>query len=137
MAFQYSTSVRTATLDPIETTIGTTPRLYIYTGSVPANCAASATGTLLNAVSYALPSDWLAAASSGTKSIAGSPWTLTAAAAGTAGYFRILDSTGTTVHIQGTITATGGGGDMILDNTSIAVGQIINITTFTLTAGGA
>ena len=40
-------------------------------------------------------------------------------------------------HMQGTITATGGGGDMTLDNTNIAAGQTVNITGFTLTAPGA
>jgi hypothetical protein len=39
--------------------------------------------------------------------------------------------------MQGTVTATGAGGDMQLDNTNIATGQQINITTFTITAGGA
>lgn len=137
MAFQYSTAVRNATLDPIETIIGTSPRLYLYTGSAPANCAAAATGTLLNSLTYSLPSDWLAAASSGTKSISGSPWAIAGSVAGTAGYFRILDSTGTTVGIQGTVTATGGGGDMTLDSVSIGVNQVCTITAFTLTAGGA
>ena len=137
MSFQYSTAVRNATLDQVESTIGTSPRLYLYTGSVPATCATAASGTLLNSATYSLPSDWMAAASGGTKSIAGSPWALAGSAAGTAGYFRILDSTGTTVGIQGTVTVTGGGGDMTLDNTSIAINQVINITSFTLTAGGA
>jgi hypothetical protein len=62
---------------------------------------------------------------------------LSADASGTAGYFRMHDSTGTTCHMQGTITATGAGGDMQLDNTNIALGQQINITAFTITAGGA
>jgi hypothetical protein len=35
------------------------------------------------------------------------------------------------------VTATGGGGDMTLDNTSIASGQQVTITSFTITAGGA
>jgi hypothetical protein len=39
--------------------------------------------------------------------------------------------------LQGSITATGGGGDMTLDNTSIASGQTITVTGFTLTAGNA
>ena len=39
--------------------------------------------------------------------------------------------------MQGTITATGGGGDMTLDNTSIASAQQVTITSFTLSAGGA
>jgi hypothetical protein len=111
-------------------------RLYLYTGTVPATCATAASGTLLNSLTYSLPSDWLAAASSGTKSISG-VWAIAGSVAGTAGYFRILDSTGTTVHIQGTVTATGGGGDMTLDSVSIGVNQVCTITAFTLTAGGA
>jgi hypothetical protein len=134
MAFQYSTAVRTATLDPVETVIGTTPRLYLYTGSVPASCAAAATGTLLNSASYSLPADWMNAASGGTKTLAGT-WSVVANASGTAGYFRILDSAGTTVGIQGTVGTSGA--DMNLDNNVIASGQTINITAFTLTAGGA
>lgn len=137
MAFQYSTTIRNAWLDAIESTVGTSPRLYLYTGSIPASCATAASGTLLNATTYSLPSDWLATASGGVKSIAGSPWALAGSTSGTIGYFRILDSTGTTVGIQGTVTATGGGGDMILDNTTIALNQVITITAFTLTAGGA
>ena len=39
--------------------------------------------------------------------------------------------------MQGTITATGGGGDMTLITTSITSGQPITITGFTLTAPGA
>jgi hypothetical protein len=35
------------------------------------------------------------------------------------------------------VTATGGGGDMTLDNTSIASGQKVTITTFTISAGNA
>jgi hypothetical protein len=39
--------------------------------------------------------------------------------------------------MQGTVTATGGGGDLTLDNTSIASAQSISINTFTITAGNA
>lgn len=137
MAFQYSTAVRNATLDAIESTMGTSARLYLYTGTVPATCATAASGTLLNALTYSLPSDWLATASSGSKAISGPPWAIAGSVAGTAGYFRILDSTGTTVGIQGTVTATGGGGDMTLDSVSIGLNQVCTITAFTLTAGGA
>jgi len=137
MAIQFSTTVRNARLDTIETTISTAPKLRIYSGAAPANAAASATGTLL--VEIDLPSDWLAAASSGSKVKAGT-WTTGvggAANGGTAGYFRVLDTAGTTTHIQGTVTATGGGGDMTLDSTSITAGQAVTINTFTLTDANA
>lgn len=133
MAFQFSTTVRNAAIDAIESTIGAAPTLEIRSGAVPANAAAADSGTVL--ATLVLPSDWMSAASNGSKSLLGS-WTDAAAdAAGTAGHFRIKVSA--TTHIQGSITATGGGGDMTLDNTNIAVGQQITITAFTLTAGGA
>lgn len=138
MAIQYSTTLRNNQLDQIESTAGASARLRIYSGSAPANCAAAATGTLL--VDMALPSDWMNAASSGSKTKLGT-WSGTGAAgagSGTAaGYFRITDSAGTTAHMQGTVTITGGGGDMTLDNTSIAQNQAVTVNSFTVTAGNA
>jgi len=135
MALQYSVTVRNAQLDAVETTVGTAPLLRIYSGSAPANCAAAASGTLL--AEATLPSDWMAAASSGSKALSGTWQDASANAAGTAGHWRLYDSGGTTCHAQGTVTATGGGGDMTLDNTSIASAQSVTITSFTITAGNA
>jgi hypothetical protein len=39
--------------------------------------------------------------------------------------------------MQGTVTATGGGGDMQVDNVSFAAGQQFTVTAFTLTDGNA
>jgi hypothetical protein len=133
MAFQFSTSARNAALDAIETAIGASPTLELRTGAPPANCAAADAGTLL--ASMALPADFLAAASGGSKALAGVWQDLAADAAGTAGHFRIKQ--GGTCHVQGTVTATGGGGDMTIDNPVLAVGQQVSVTAFTLTAGGA
>ena len=135
MSFQFSTTARNAALDAIETAIGASAILKIRSGSAPADCGTADSGTVLATLN--LPSDWLAAASGGSKSKSGTWEDTSADAAGTAGHFRIYASDGTTVHMQGTITATGGGGDMTLDNTSIASGQQVTITSFTLTAGGA
>ena len=133
MAFQFSVAARNAAIDAIETAIGAAPTLEIRSGTIPANAATTDSGTLL--ASMTLPSDWMSAASNGSKSLLGT-WSDTSAdAAGTASYFRI--KSGATCHIQGTVSATGGGGDMTLDNTNIAAGQQISITAFTLTAGGA
>ncbi len=135
MAVQHSTAVRNARLDAIETTIGTAPILEIRSGAQPANCAAADSGTLL--ASMTLPSDWLAAASGGTKSKSGTWQDLLANGTGTAGHYRIKDSTGTTCHEQGSVTATGGGGDMTLDNTSIATNQVVVVTSYVQTEGNA
>jgi hypothetical protein len=135
MSIQLSTAVRNARLDAIESTIGAAAKLQIWTGSMPASCATAASGTKL--LEDTLASDWAANASGGTKSFNNTPIAGSGLAGGTAGYFRIVDSAGTTCHLQGTVTATGGGGDMTIDNTSIASGQTVNITSFTLTDANA
>jgi len=135
MALQLSTSVRNARLDAIETTIGTSAIMRIRTGAAPADCAAADSGTVLATMN--LPSDWMAAAASGQKAKSGTWQDASADAAGTAAHFRIYDSGGTTCHIQGTVTATGGGGDLEVQNTSFAAGQQVTVTAFTLTDGNA
>lgn len=135
MSLQYSTGVRNAKLDTVESTIGTSAHLVFLTGSVPANCAAAETGTRVAVLT--LPSDWLAAASSGSKAKSGTWQDTSADNAGTISYFRIYDSGETTCHVQGTVTITGGGGDMTLDAVAVLAGQTVTVTTFTLTCGNA
>lgn len=132
MALQLSTTVRNALLDAFESTIGVSAVLKIRSGSPPANCAAADTGTVLATLS--LPSDWMAGASSGSKAKSGTWQDSSADAAGNAGHWRLYASDGTTCHAQGTITATGGGGDMTLDAIAISLAQTVTITSFTLTA---
>jgi len=135
MAFQFSTASRNAAADALETAIGGSAVLKIRSGAVPAGVGTADAGTVLATLN--LPADWLSAASNGVKSLSGTWQDLTADAAGTAGHFRIYASDGTTAHIQGTITATGGGGDMTLDNVNIAAGQQVTVTAFSITVGGA
>lgn len=135
MAIQFSAAVRNARLDAIETTISTAAVLKIRTGSAPANVATADSGTVL--ATMTLPSDWMAAASGGSKALSGTWQDSSADATGTAAHFRVYASDGTTAHIQGTVTATGGGGDLTLDSTSITSGQSVTITAFTLTDGNA
>lgn len=135
MAVQLSVAVRNARLDAIETAIGTDAVLKIRTGAQPADVATADSGTVL--ATLTLPTDWLAAASSGSKAKSGTWQDTSADATGTAAHFRIYASDGTTAHLQGSVTATGGGGDLTLDNTSIASGQSVTITSFTLVDGNA
>lgn len=135
MAIQLSTTVRNARLDAIETAVGASAVLKIRSGAAPANCGTADSGTVLAALT--LPSDWMAAASSGSKSKSGTWEDTSADATGTAAHFRLYASDGTTCHMQGTVTATGGGGDMTVDNTSFAAGQAFTVTAFTLTDGNA
>lgn len=134
MTVQLSVASRNARLDAIETAVGTSPKLQIRTGAQPASCATADSGTLLCEIT--LPSDWAAAAASGAKAKSGT-WSGTGVAAGTAAHFRLKDSAGTTCHMQGSVTITGSGGDMTVDNTSIAVDQAVTVNTWTITDGNA
>lgn len=140
MAIQLNAATRNARLDTIESTNGTSCSLEIRTGSPPATTATAGTGTVLATVNLPSP-DWMAAASSGSKALAGT-WSDTSVdATGTAGHFRIYNSQATrdntTCFMQGTVTASGGGGDMIVDSTSFVSGTTFTITSFTLTDGNA
>ncbi len=129
MALQYSIPVNNARLNQLEAIVGTAPLLKFYTGAPPANCGTAASGTLL--ASFALPSDWLNAASGSTCTLLGT-WSGAASAAGTIGYFRITDSAGTNVGCQGTVAI--GSGDLQVDNNVVAVAQVITVTAFTRTS---
>lgn len=133
MSFQYSVALRNAKLNTIDTTVGTSATLKIFSGAEPANCAAADPTGLLATIT--LPASPWGSASAGAIALAGT-WSVSASGTGTAASFRIYDNV-PTCHIQGNITATGGGGDMTLDNTSIASGQTITVTTFTITSGNA
>lgn len=107
-------------------------KIRIYSGSPPGPAAAP-TGTLL--VDEDLPATAFGAASGGSKVKAGT-WSAAGAATGVAGYYRLVatgDTGGATeaqVREEGTVTATGGGGDMTVDNVNIAAAQVVTITSF-------
>lgn len=200
MTVQYSVALRNGQGDAWETSMGVSAKVQHWSGAMPANAAAASTGTKL--AEFALASDWSAAAASGAKTLSGLPLATTGLAAGTVGYYRFVDSAGTTCHEQGLVyqslplatsaltaangnvlnfasttgvvvgmsvsgtgvvsgttvvaltsttvtmsnTSTAGvasaatitfGGDMTVDNASIAVSQAVNITAYTKTWPGA
>lgn len=141
MTVQWGTTLRNALLDQIATQYGNTPHIEIWSGSAPANCATSSSGTKLAKFDVAgNVGTFDDAAASGVKNIlaaASVPISTTALATGTAGYYRVFKSDDSTCVEQGTVTATGGGGDMTVDSTSLTSGQNVQITGFTKTAPGA
>lgn len=140
MAIRFSSGVRDARLDVVESHLSSTACIGIFDGTAPTACSAADAGTLL--VEWNLPADWMAAANGGSKAISGT-WTASATAAGTAQYFRIYNAyisgttDGTTCRIQGTVSNTAGAGDMKFDNNVFASGQGITVSTFTLTDGNS
>lgn len=135
MTITLSAAIRNARLDAIETVLGTSPILRIRSGAPPATVATASSGTVL--ASCTLPADWMSAAAAGVKSLLGSWADSSADATGTAAHFELVASDGTTVGMRGTVTATGGGGDMTVDSTSFTAGQAFSVTSFTLTDGNA
>lgn len=132
MALQWGTGLRNNMVNQYESTVGTSAYIKIFTGAAPADCQTATSGTLL--VNIALPSDWFTAASGGTSSKSGT-WNGTAAAAGTAGHFRLYNNGTTTCFEQGAVSTSGS--DLNLDNTNIASGQTVTITQWDRSLGGA
>lgn len=135
MTVTWSNAVRDQMLDQWEAALGVSAILRIYSGAPPTQVSDAESGTLL--AEFTLAADWAGASAAGVKAMTGVPLSTTGVAAGTAGHYSIYASNGTTCHERGTITATGGGGDMTIDNTSIAIGQTVKITQFQKTMPGA
>ena len=103
--------------------------LKIYTGTQVATGDTAEAGTLLATVVLSDPA--FGASASGTAAGA-DPAAVNPTGTGTAGWFRVEDSTGANVF-DGSVTATGGGGDLQLSNVSLAPGINVDITSFAYT----
>jgi len=73
------------------------------------------------------------AATGGTATANGLPKEGTCTGTGTAAKFRVRNRDNNEVF-QGTVTATGGGGDMELSSTALVTNDVVRINTFTYTA---
>lgn len=127
MAFQYGTTLRNNQVAQLQATVGGSGTLKIFSGAEPANCAAADPAGLLATI--ALPATFLTS-SGGTTTLAGI-WSVNATGAGNAASFRIYDGSAV-CHIQGNCST-----DLVLNNTSIAVGQTVTVTAFSVSAGNA
>lgn len=110
---------------------GAAGTLEIRTGAAP-GATNSATGTVLATVT--LPAPAFGAASAGVVAKTGTWEDTSADATGTAAHFRITSNGGGDI-MEGTVTATSGGGDMEVDNVSFASGQAFTVTAFGFTVG--
>ncbi len=132
MALQASTARRNSCASALIAGIagGT---LRIRSGSVPANCAATRTGTTLSTIT--LPSPAFGSPSGGTVALTGTWEDLSADATGTPGYFDIEVSGA--IELQGTVTITGGGGDLTVNSATFTALQPFTITSASFAVGGA
>lgn len=128
MAIAFKDSTRNYALDQLYDNLFPQGSLLQIRSGSPAGPNNAAGGTLLAEI--ALPATPWAAAATGSKAKNGTWQDTSADATGTAGHFRLRNAADTERE-EGTVTATGGGGDMTLDNTSIAAAQQVTITQFT------
>jgi len=124
---KYSNGTRDAQQNGLITYAGSAAIIHIYDGTQPANAnTAISTQTLLVALNV---SGSFGTDSNGTITMS-SVTSATAVATGTATFFRITKSDNSTVVMDGSVGTSGT--DMILDNTSIATGQTVSITSGTI-----
>lgn len=139
MAVRINTAARNALANAVATLVDAgsgAGRLRVYTGAQPAGPGTAASGTLLLEINLNDPS--FGAAASGVITAAQSPaLSGTCVGTGTAGWFRLLDSTeaGSTGLgvLDGSVSATGGGGDMQLSTTALSTGLAVSVTSLTVT----
>jgi hypothetical protein len=103
--------------------------IEIRSGTRPTLPSDAATGTLLQTTVCADPS--MGTPATGVISLT-DPASVNAVASGTASWFRAKDSAGN-ARTDGSVTATGGGGDLTLTTTTIVSGQPVDITGGTIT----
>lgn len=127
MAITHSTAVRNALADAIDDQVnaGTTDAQ----GDFVVQESAGPT----DLIEWNLQDPAFGAAASGQITLAGTTLTTTADNTGTADQFEVRDKDNAMVY-TGTVTATGGGGDVEIDNTSVSSGQSADLTSHTYTA---
>lgn len=134
MTIRLPVATRNATADTVAGLVDAgagSGLVRVYTGAQPASADLAPTGTLLATFTANDPSFGAAAAGTATLDVTPTLST-TGLAAGDAGWFRIVDSTGATV-LDGSVTATGGGGDMIMSTIAVSVGLTLQLTAGTIT----
>jgi len=136
MTVQLRVECQNAKLDAVDTYIGTTGSLRVFTGAQPAAVTDANSGTLLAHID--LPNPAFAAAGTGTMAKSGT-WQDASADGGagsTPGHFRIYNSQatmdGTTCVMQGSCGI--GSGDISFNGT-ITAAQQVTISTMVLTEG--
>ena len=121
MALTVSNSLANSMATAVASGLGSNSVIEIRSGARPATADTAATGTLL--VSITVGGSWSAA---GAALSAADPSPANPAAGGTASWFRLKTSGGASM-LDGTVTATGGGGDMTLGSTTITVGVPVDL----------
>lgn len=119
--------------------IGSTATMKVYTGTQPASANNAATGTLLVTVNLPATVDTTSLTGS---AISASPitlqkygtWQATITTSGTAGWFRIEKADTSVERLDGSISTSGGGGDLIVNTTTFSSGATFTVSSVALTS---
>lgn len=131
MATNHGNSVGNAALDAFCANFNN-GTLKVYSGSVPTTAdTALGAQVLLGTLTFGAAA--FAAAAAKSASANAITQDSAADATGTASFYRAFKVDGTTVIEQGSVTATGGGGELQLNTTSIVLGGPIQVSAFTKT----
>lgn len=131
MALTLTAAVANAMLDAGIGTPANSGLLRVYDGSRPAT-PSTAVSTQVKLLEFNMPADAFPAAASGVLT-ANAIAAAVGLAVGTASWFRLLQSNGTTALIDGSVTESGGGGDCIIDEADITIGGSSAISSLVLT----
>lgn len=132
MTVSLTTAVRNAKLDAITTATGNAALLRIYDGTPPANANAALSGnTKLAELVCGTP--FAPAASGGVLTANAISNDASADATGTASFYRLYKSDGTTVINQGSVGTSGA--DLNLNTLAIVSGGPVAVSSFTFTEG--
>ena len=131
MTLSYADTLRNLRLDQITSQIATSGLLRIYSGTPPANADAVLSGNTLLA-ELALSATFAPGASGGVLTANAITPDSSADATGTATFFRLVTSGGTS-KVQGTVGTSGA--DMNFNTTNFVAGAQVNVTSMVITAG--
>jgi hypothetical protein len=131
MTLALDSSIRNGMLDQITTRAGASAQLIILSGTRPA------TGGAITTILAQLTCNatFAPGASGGVLTLNAITQDSSADATGTATWFRIRKSDGTTFVLDGDVGTSGS--DLNLNSTSIVVGGTVSISSFTITAPNA
>ena len=134
---KYSVALKNAKLGStgMAAYIGTSALLRLYSGTQPTNPDTALSGnTLLAELTCSASAFGTAASGTLTANSITSTTGQAGAGAGTnATFFRLFKSDGTTACVDGSVGTSGC--DLNLNNTSIASGQSVSVSSFTITEG--
>ena len=132
MALAYdTTTIRNTSLDTITTRAGASALLRIYDGTRPATGAAITTQVLL--AELTCNATFAPASSAGKLTLNAITQDASANATGTASWFRIVQSNGTSFVMDGNVGTSGS--DLNLTTTSIVITQPVSVSSFVITDG--